>query len=159
MVKTIAQGAVAPDFEVPDQYGKLRSLSSLTAGGPVVLFFYPTAMSGGCTTEACSFRDLAAEFAVVGATRVGISPDIVAKQQLFAQASKLDFPLLSDVDGAVAASLGVKRKRLAPVKRVTLVIDTDRKVLAVISNEFSMTAHAARSLEFLRRRRVGGAPG
>ncbi len=63
------------EFELPDQTGTLRSLTSLLADGPIVLFFYPAAMTPGCTKEACHFRDLAGEFAAVGASRVGISTD------------------------------------------------------------------------------------
>ncbi|MGL1765657.1 redoxin domain-containing protein, partial [Vibrio parahaemolyticus] len=72
------------DFELPDQHGTPRRLSTLLADGPVVLFFYPAAMTGGCTKESCHFRDLAAEFAAAGAQRVGISADSIDKQKQFA---------------------------------------------------------------------------
>jgi peroxiredoxin Q/BCP len=71
-------GDPVPDFELPDQDGGPRRLSTLVSQGPVVLFFYPAAMTGGCTAESCHFRDLAAEFAQAGAQRVGISTDSVA---------------------------------------------------------------------------------
>jgi peroxiredoxin Q/BCP len=74
------RGDRVPDFELPDQTGASRRLSDLLTGGPVVLFFYPAAMTTGCTKESCHFRDLAAEFAAVGAQRVGISADTVDKQ-------------------------------------------------------------------------------
>ena len=74
-------GDHAPDFELPDQTGQLRRLSTLLADGPVVLFFYPAAGTPGCTKEACHFRDLASEFAQAGVQRVGISRDAVDKQQ------------------------------------------------------------------------------
>ncbi|MGK2904213.1 MAG: peroxiredoxin [Mycobacterium sp.] len=143
------------EFELPDQTGTPRSLTSLLADGPVVLFFYPAAMTPGCTKEACHFRDLAAEFTAVGASRVGISTDAVDKQAKFADQERFDYPLLSDADGAVAAEFGVKRGllgRLMPVKRTTFVIDTDRTVLEVFSSEFSMDAHADKALEVLRAR-------
>lgn len=152
---SIKQGDRVADFELPDQTGTARSLSSLLAGGPVVLFFYPAAMTPGCTKEACHFRDLAAEFAAVGATRVGISADAVDKQAKFAEQQNFDYPLLSDVDGAVATAFGVKRGllgKLMPVKRTTFVIDTDRTVLDVIASEFSMDTHADTALEVLRQR-------
>ena len=57
------QGDVVNDFELPDQTGTVRKLSELVADGPVVLFFYPAAMTKGCTAESCHFRDLSAEFA------------------------------------------------------------------------------------------------
>ena len=144
------------EFELPDQTGTPRKLSDLLADGPVVLFFYPAAMTPGCTKEACHFRDLASEFADVGATRVGISADAVAKQAKFADQQGFDYPLLSDTEGKVAAQFGVKRGmlgKLFPVKRTTFVIDTDRRVLQVISSEFSMDAHADQALEALRSRR------
>ncbi|MCV7284247.1 peroxiredoxin [Mycolicibacterium wolinskyi] len=148
-------GDTVAEFELPDQTGTIRSLTSLLADGPVVLFFYPAAMTPGCTKEACHFRDLAAEFAAAGATRVGISTDPVAKQAKFADIQRFDYPLLSDADGKVASQFGVKRGllgKLMPVKRTTFVIDTDRTVLEVISSEISMDTHADKALEVLKAR-------
>ncbi len=142
-------------FELPDQTGAVRSLTSLLADGPIVLFFYPAAMTPGCTKEACHFRDLAAEFAALGASRVGISTDTVDKQARFADTQRFDYPLLSDADGAVARQFGVKRGllgKLMPVKRTTFVIDVDGTVLDVIASEFSMETHADKALEVLRQR-------
>lgn len=146
-------GDTVADFELPDHTGQSRKLSDLLADGPVVLFFYPAAMTAGCTKEACRFRDLTKEFAEVRATRVGISADSVQKQAKFANMQHFDYPLLSDTEGTVATQFGVKRGilgKLIPVKRTTFVIDTDRKVLDVISSEFSMNTHADRALETLR---------
>ena len=143
------------EFELPDQTGTTRTLTGLLADGPVGLFFYPAAMTPGCTKEACHFRDLAAECAAVGATRVGISADPVDKQAKFADQQKFDYPLLSDTEGVVATQFGVKRGLLGkfmPVKRTTFVIDTDRTVLEVIASEFSMDTHADKALEVLRGR-------
>ncbi|AIY46612.1 peroxiredoxin [Mycolicibacterium fortuitum] len=151
----IRTGDTAPEFELPDQTGTIRSLTTLLADGPVVLFFYPAAMTPGCTKEACHFRDLAGEFAAAGANRVGISTDPVAKQAKFADIQNFDYPLLSDADGKVATQFGVKRGllgKLMPVKRTTFVIDTDRTVLAVISSEISMDTHADKALEVLKGR-------
>ncbi|BBZ67099.1 MAG: peroxiredoxin [Mycolicibacterium insubricum] len=148
-------GDVVDDFTLPDQTGAPRRLSELLADGPVVLFFYPAAMTPGCTKEACHFRDLAAEFAAAGGQRVGISTDPVDKQARFADKERFDYPLLSDADGAVATAFGVKRGLLGkfmPVKRTTFVIDTDRRVLDVIASELSMDTHADRALEVLRSR-------
>ncbi|HEY0453794.1 peroxiredoxin [Actinophytocola sp.] len=146
-------GEQAPDFELPDETGTPRKLSDLLADGPVVLFFYPAAMTKGCTAESCHFRDLAAEFAAVKATRVGISPDDVAKQQAFSEQHSFDFPLLSDPDGAVATQFGVRRG-FGPLltRRQTFVIDTDRTVLEVVKSEFRMSVHADRALEVLKAR-------
>ncbi|MBB5857182.1 peroxiredoxin [Amycolatopsis umgeniensis] len=149
------QGDIAPDFTLPDDKGEERTLSDFLSSGPVVLFFYPAAMTSGCTAESCHFRDLAAEFAEVGAHRVGISPDAVAKQQEFSAKHGFDYPLLSDVDGVVAKQFGVWRK-FSPLhaKRHTFVIDTDRKVLEVIKSELKFTVHADKALAALRDRKA-----
>jgi peroxiredoxin Q/BCP len=148
-MKTISEGAQAPDFALPDQHGNTIELSEGLGNGPVVLFFYPAAMTPGCTKEACHFRDLATEFKDLGAQRLGISVDAVAKQEQFAQQEVLDYPLLSDEDGAVAASYGVKRKMLVPVKRTTFVIDTDRTIRKVVASELNMNVHADQALTAL----------
>ncbi|BBY88760.1 peroxiredoxin [Mycolicibacterium tokaiense] len=149
------RGDFIDDFVLPDQTGAQRRFSDFLAQGPVVLFFYPAAMTPGCTKEACHFRDLAGEFAALGAQRVGISTDAPDKQAQFAAKENFDYPLLSDVDAAVATAFGVKRGLLGkfmPVKRTTFVIDTDRKVLDVIASEISMDTHADKALEVLRQR-------
>ena len=144
---------LAPEFSLVDQDGETRTLSGLLADGPVVLFFYPAALSPGCTRESCHFRDLAAEFAALGATVVGISMDEVAKQGDFARRHHLGYPLVSDPDGRVAELYGVKRSLgFLRVKRTTFVIAPDRRILAVVASEVSMSAHADRALETLRRR-------
>lgn len=149
------RGDQVPEFELPDQTGTLRSLTGLLADGPIVLFFYPAAMTPGCTKEACHFRDLAGEFTAVGASRVGISTDAVDKQAKFSDSQRFDYPLLSDRDGAIAETFGVKRGllgKLLPVKRTTFVIDIDRRVLEVISSELNMDTHADKALATLRSR-------
>jgi thioredoxin-dependent peroxiredoxin len=147
-------GEPAPEFELPDETGTTRSLTKFLAEGPVVLFFYPAAMTPGCTAESCHFRDLAAEFAEVGAVRVGISPDPVDKQKQFSDKHSFDFPLLSDTDGAVATQFGVRRG-FGPLltKRQTFVIDTDGTVLEVIKSELRMAVHADKALAVLRSRK------
>jgi len=143
-------GDQVPDFELPDQSGQPRRLSTLLADGPVVLFFYPAAMTSGCTKESCHFRDLAAEFAAAGAQRVGISTDSVQRQAEFADQNGFDYPLLSDLDGQVAASFGVKRRfGPLPVKRRTFVIGTDGRLIEEIGSEFNMETHADTALEVL----------
>ena len=148
-MKTLTAGSTAPDFDLPDQDGTRRSLSELLTHGPVVLFWYPAAMTGGCTKETCHFRDLAAEFAAVGAQRVGISMDEVATQAQFAGQHGFDYPLLSDATGEVATAYGVRRRFLSPVKRATFVIGTDRVIREVITSETQMAVHADRALAAL----------
>ena len=146
-------GDLAPDFTLPDQDGTERKLSTLLEDGPVVLFFYPGAMTTGCTAQSCHFRDLAKEFEEAGAQRVGISMDDVAKQKQFAELNDFDYPLLSDTGGDVAEQYDVRRRfGPIPVKRHTFVIGTDREIIAVIKSEFSMNAHADKALAALRSR-------
>ncbi|WP_030611941.1 peroxiredoxin [Streptomyces fulvoviolaceus] len=154
MTKLIETGDKIEDFELPDETGTTRRLSELLADGPVVLFFYPAALTAGCTAEACHFRDLAAEFAEAGGRPVGVSGDSVERQQEFAGKHTLGMPLLSDEDGAIRERFGVKRGfSLAPTKRVTFVIAEDRTVLEVVRSELRMNTHADRALDALRAHR------
>ncbi len=146
----LSTGDLAPDFTLSDQSGTEVTLTGLLTDGPIVLFFYPKAMTSGCTKESCHFRDLAGEFAEIGAQRVGISADKVANQAKFDEKNDLGFPLLSDGDKSVAAGFGVKR--MGPIfnKRATFVIGTDRRILAAISSEMNMEMHADEALQVLR---------
>lgn len=151
-MRTLAQGEQAPDFELSDQRGEPQRLSALLQRGTVVLFFYPGAMTTGCTREACHFRDLREEFADVGALPVGISMDPVERQRRFDERDGLGLTLLSDPTGEVARAYGVRRRFLTPVKRATFVIGPDQVVAGVVTNEFSMNVHADTALESLRQR-------
>ncbi|SCF38010.1 peroxiredoxin Q/BCP [Micromonospora carbonacea] len=152
MVAGVRVGDLVEDFELPDETGAPRRLSEFLASGPVVLFFYPAAMTRGCTAESCHFRDLAAEFAAVGASRVGISRDVVERQAEFSRLHGFDYPLLSDVDGVVARRFGVLRRLpLGPLstRRMTFVIGVDRRVVEVVHSELGMNEHADRALRAL----------
>ncbi|MGZ0202082.1 peroxiredoxin [Streptomyces sp. RM1] len=150
----IEVGDRVEDFALPDETGTVRRLADLLADGPVVLFFYPAALTPGCTAEACHFRDLAAEFAALGAKPVGVSGDEVGKQREFAARHTLGMPLLSDTDGAVRERFGVRRGfTLAPTKRVTFVIAPDRTVVEIVRSELRMNTHADKALAALRAHR------
>ncbi|MCS0604792.1 peroxiredoxin [Streptomyces sp. LP11] len=156
MKDSVETGDLVEDFALPDETGIERRLSDLLADGPVVLFFYPAALSPGCTAEACHFRDLAAEFAAAGARPVGVSGDGVDRQAEFAGKHALGMPLLSDPDGTVRARFGVRRGfALAPTRRATFVIAEDRTVLEVVRSELRMNTHADRALAALRAHRGG----
>jgi thioredoxin-dependent peroxiredoxin len=142
-------GDQAPDFELPTQDGGKLRLSDRLAEGPVVLFFYPKALTMGCTKEACHFRDLAAEFAAVGAQRIGISADDVDRQAAFADKHGFDYPLVSDPDRTVAKAYGVKRPGPLMNARATFVIGQDGRVAEVIKSEVSMDTHADKALKAL----------
>ena len=152
-------GDVVQDFELPDETGTVRHLKEFLDKGPVVLFFYPAALTLGCTVESCHFRDLKAEFEAAGAQRIGISADTVDKQRQFSEKHGFDYPLLSDPDRVVARQFGVNRgSGRLPNKRSTFVIDTDGTLLEVISSELNMNKHADRALKVLRDR-AGAAGG
>ena len=147
-------GDQVSDFELQDETGTPRKLSTLLESGPVVLFFYPIASSGGCTQEACHFRDLAADFQGIGAQPVGISSDNVTKQSVFATSNSLGYPLLSDKGNTVAKELGAYRAWLPGglhTRRMTFVIGQDRRILEVVASEKSMTTHADEALDFLKK--------
>lgn len=144
-------GDTVPPFTLDDETGKPRTLDGLLEDGPVVLFFYPQAMTAGCTAEACHFRDLAADFKAVGATPVGISRDTVDRQAAFAAKHSFGYPLLSDPEGKVAEAFDVRRKLgIVGTKRKTFVIGKDRKVLGAFKSEMNMNAHADKALELLK---------
>jgi peroxiredoxin Q/BCP len=142
-------GDKVEDFESVDQRGERVRLSDQLATGPVVLFFYPKAMTAGCTAEACHFRDLTAEFARTGATPIGVSGDSVEDQAEFDRRNNLGLTLLSDSDKQISKLFGVKRPGPLGLRRTTFVIDTDRTVAKVISSELNMDVHADEALEFL----------
>jgi thioredoxin-dependent peroxiredoxin len=143
-------GEQVPDFEARLDDGSTVRLSALLEAGPVVLFFYPKAFTGGCTAQACYFRDLAQEFARVGAQRFGVSRDDVDTQASFGERHSLDYPLIADPDGSIARIFGAKR--LGPIwsKRQTFVIGADRTLLGAIASETDVERHADEALELLQ---------
>jgi thioredoxin-dependent peroxiredoxin len=143
-------GDEVPDFTATLDDGQQTTLTDLLADGPIVLFFYPKAFTGGCTAEACYFRDLGSEFTEVGAQRVGISADDVATQASFRDKHDFDYPLIADTSGEIATIFGTKRIGPLPPKRHTFVIGTDRRLLAAIRSETDMEAHADEALQVLR---------
>jgi peroxiredoxin Q/BCP len=144
-------GDKAPDFELSDETGTARRLSDFLATGPVVLYFYPMALSPGCTAESCHFRDLSSEFTALKAQRLGISADKPDRQKRFSEKHDFDYPLLSDPDKSVARIYGVRRgPGPIPNKRATFVIGADGIIVAVVRSETNMTVHADRALEALR---------
>lgn len=126
-------GAVAPTFTLTSQNGEQVSLSDYT-GQHVVLFFYPAAMTPGCTTEACDFRDSLEPLKAAGYAVLGISPDDTDKLAQFAEQESLSYPLLADPDRATLQAYGawgeknLYGKTVTGVIRSTIVIDPDGKV-------------------------------
>ena len=98
-------GDKAPDFSLTDQNGDTVKLSQFK-GGKLLVYFYPKADTSGCVKQACSVRDAAPDFSGLNVAAVGISPDKPDKQKKFDEKYSLGFPLLSDVDNAVAKAFG-----------------------------------------------------
>ena len=121
-------GQPAPDFTLQSDSGESITLSALT-GAPVVLVFYPKAMTSGCTQQACGFRDALSSFAKLDATVLMISPDPVKQLVKFREKEGLTFPLLSDESHEVLEAYGVwveksmYGKKYMGVERSTFVID------------------------------------
>ncbi len=148
----VTAGSTVPDLDVTTHEGTSTTLRQLADGRCLVVFFYPKAFTGGCTAEACHFRDLAAEFEQAGAQRLGVSRDDVDKQAAFASEHGFDYPLLADADGAVAKAFGAKRPGPLWSKRQTFVLGPDLEVLGVIASETDMEKHADEALALLRDR-------
>lgn len=126
---TLQVGQMAPPFSLTDHNGQLRHLSDFQ-GQWLVLYFYPKDDTPGCTREACHFRDDIQQFKALGAQVVGISVDTVASHAAFANKHGLQFPLLADADGRVAAAYGalVDFYVLKAAKRMTFLLDPQGKV-------------------------------
>jgi thioredoxin-dependent peroxiredoxin len=130
-------GDRAPDFTLPDQHGKPVSLSELR-GQTVVLYFYPKALTPGCTTQACGVRDHQADYEQAGAVVFGVSPDPVSKVKQFDDKHGLAFPLLADEDHAVAERYGVwgeksmYGRKYMGVERTTFVIGPDGVIREIL---------------------------
>lgn len=126
-------GDPAPDFTLADDSGGRVALSGLR-GRKVVLYFYPSAMTPGCTKQACGFRDSLGNFDAAGYTVLGVSPDKPEKLAKFRQKEGLTFPLLSDPDKSVHTAYGAYGKKsmygkqVTGVIRSTFVIDADGRI-------------------------------
>ena len=126
-------GDEAPDFTLTDDHGATVRLRDLR-GSRVVLYVYPAAMTAGCTTQACDFRDSLPALSAAGLTVVGLSPDSPDKLAKFRERDHLTFPLLSDPDKSVLRAYGaygakqLYGKTVEGVIRSTFVIDADGRV-------------------------------
>lgn len=139
-------GKPAPAFTLDTDSGEPLSLQDLK-GKAVVLYFYPKDDTSGCTTEACEFRDLLPRFTKGNAVILGVSPDSVKSHQKFKTKYELTFPLLADVEHAVAEQYGVWKeksmygKKYMGVERTTFVID-GKGVLRHIFEKVKPAGHA-----------------
>jgi peroxiredoxin Q/BCP len=146
-VPQLSSGQPAPGFTLPAADGSTVSLSDF-AGRPVIVYFYPAAMTPGCTTQACDFRDSLAPLQGAGYAVVGISPDKPAKLAKFVERDALTFPLLSDPDHAVLEAWGawgeksLYGKKVVGVIRSTVVVAADGTVQLAKYN-VKATGHVA----------------
>jgi peroxiredoxin Q/BCP len=150
----IESGSIAPHFSLPATDGETVSLTALK-GKPVVLYFYPKDDTSGCTTEACEFRDHWRQVRAAGAVVLGISPDSVPSHEKFRARYRLPFPLLADLDHAVAEAYGawgekhMYGRKYQGILRTTFVIGPDGRVARVF-RKVKPKGHAAAVLAALR---------
>ncbi len=142
-------GDPAPDFTLSTGSGKTVKLSDCR-GSVVVLFFYPKDNTSICTKEVCSFRDSYDTFKENGAKVFGVSSDSVQSHNGFAQAQRLNFPLLSDEGGKVRKLYGVPRTLGIIPGRVTYVIDKQGKVRHIFNSQRNAQKHVDEALRIVR---------
>ena len=153
-MKTLKVGEVAPDFSLPDQQGHLVSLTDFR-GKKVLIYFYPKALTPGCTTQACALRDSKAEFDELGVVILGISPDPIQKLAQFDVKKALGFTRLSDGDQHVADLFGVwgEKKFMGRIfdgiHRISFLIDEKGNIQQVF-DKFKTTDHHSVILDYLK---------
>ena len=148
----LREGDFAPDFELPAHDGSMVKLSDFK-GRIIVLYFYPRAMTSGCTREAKRFNELIEEFERFGAIVFGVSNDPVDKIKRFAEKLGLKFKLLSDEGNKVIEKYGVVRRRGDKISanRVTFIISPDGRIVKVLKNIRPAEKHADLALEEVRK--------
>lgn len=129
LAEQVSAGEAAPDFELIDQNGTIRSIEDYR-GKWVALYFYPKDNTPGCTTEACEFRDNIFAFKSANCEILGVSLDDAESHKSFAEKYGLPFPLLADTEGTTAAAYGVKSRMfgMTLAKRQTFLIDPDGNI-------------------------------
>jgi peroxiredoxin Q/BCP len=147
-VTRLSPGDKAPDFALLDADGATVALKDLR-GRKVVVYFYPAAMTPGCTKQACDFRDSLASLAAAGYAVVGISPDKPEKLAKFRDRDAVNFPLLSDPDRSVLTAYGafgekmMYGKTVTGVIRSTFVVDVKGRI-EVAQYNVKATGHVAK---------------
>ena len=143
---SLSIGAPAPQFSLQNQDGQTVSLNDFK-GKTVVVYFYPKALTPGCTDQACGLRDSQADLASRNTVVLGLSPDPVAKLAKFREKHGLNFDLLSDEDHAVAEAFGVWQlkkfmgKEYMGVVRTTFIIDGEGNLAQVLDKFKTKTHH------------------
>jgi peroxiredoxin Q/BCP len=140
-------GSEAPNFSLPNQDAELVSLNSFRGQNSVLLYFYPKAMTPGCTTQACGIRDSIDQFERNGVKVLAVSPDTPDKLKKFVDKEALNFILLSDSDHAVAeryGAWGLKKfmgKEYMGILRYTYLIDINGRIKHIMKNVKTKTHH------------------
>lgn len=144
-------GDKAPAFELPGTGGPIK-LEALLAGGPLVLYFFPKAMTSGCTVEANEFNQMQAGFRGLGVTVIGVSVDSVERLQRFREKYALEFPFVSDTERVLGEAYGVFKTPGGSYARDTFVIAKDGMILAAFEKA-KAAGHAANILETVQQLR------
>jgi thioredoxin-dependent peroxiredoxin len=138
----LTAGERAPEFTLPDDTGRDRSLTDFLNVGATVLYFYPADFTPGCTRQACAMRDLQGELQNGGLGIIGISPQNPESHARFRAKYNLPFTLLSDEDKAVIKMYGVNGPLGLGVRRATFLIDASRRIRDVVLADFMIGRHA-----------------
>jgi peroxiredoxin Q/BCP len=156
--KKVQEGKPVPEFTLPTTniariLPAKKDATTLSMkdvkGKNVILFFYPKAMTPGCTIESCGFRDKIEQFAQLNTVVIGISTDKLEDQQKFTEKEKLNFPLMADADKEVAKTFGVLNATRGFANRETVVIDT-QGIVRKIYTKVDPATHPDEVLTFVK---------
>ncbi|MDA0272021.1 MAG: peroxiredoxin [Proteobacteria bacterium] len=136
-------GDTAPDFELTGEDGKVITLDDLLSEGPLILYFYPADFTSVCTAEACEIRDRHEDLRAVSANVVGVSPQGESSHNRFRNRYDLPFPLLDDRRREVIKAYGVSGPLGIGVRRVTFLINPDKKIANRVVADFGVKQHMA----------------
>jgi peroxiredoxin Q/BCP len=136
-------GDTAPDFELPGEDGNVITLDDLLSEGPLILYFYPADFTSVCTAEACEIRDRHEDLRAVSANVVGVSPQGESSHNRFRNRYDLPFPLLDDRRREVIKAYGVSGPLGMGVRRVTFLINPDKKIANRVVADFGVKQHMA----------------
>ena len=138
----LTAGERAPEFTLPDDTGKDRSLTDFLSAGAIVLYFYPADFTPGCTRQACTLRDLQTDLQEANLRVVGISPQNPESHAKFKAKYQLPFTLLSDPGKVVIKMYGVHGPLGIGVRRASFLIDSGRRINDVVLADFKISRHA-----------------
>jgi peroxiredoxin Q/BCP len=137
----LEKGERAPDFTLPDQDGRERTLTALLDGEALILYFYPADFTPGCTREACDLRDLHTQILGAGLRVVGVSPQSPESHRRFRDKYSLPFILLSDERKSVIQAFGVDGPLGIGVRRATFLIDRGRVIRDAVVADLRVAKH------------------